>query len=67
MSWGSIWYLLVAAVLAFVAYRGFRTGRLAFTHDDSLANDRRKNPGWFWAQFALILTVIAVLVWAAVS
>jgi len=66
MSFWDAWYVLVAAVLAFAAYRGFRAGRFGFTHDESLATDRVKTPFWFWAQFALMLASIAVLVWAAV-
>ena len=66
MSLSDIWYALLAAVLAFVAYRGVRAGRFSFTHEASLATDREETPFWFWAQFALILATIAVLLWAVV-
>ena len=65
MSWGDIWFALLAVVLAFAAYRGFRARRFSFTHDASLATDRAKTPFFFWAQFVLILATIVVLVLAA--
>ena len=65
MSLGDILFLVIAGVLALAAYRGVKAGRFGFTHDPQLATDRTRSPFWFWAQLALIICTIAVLVLGA--
>jgi hypothetical protein len=62
MTIGDVLFLVLAAVLAWAAWRGLRAGKFAFTPDPRLATERTTSPVWFWGQFALIMATIAVLV-----